>query len=125
MLSAKEIANRERTRRNVRKETYRAILEQLCRKIRSNCDKGQRSAYLEVPPFVLGYPPFNVAQAVEYIVRQLERLGYQVYRRGLIHLEVTWIVKHYKKIEVIDNEVLPAFANLQKTANSLRNHTSR
>ena len=89
MLSAKEIANRERTRRNVRKETYRAILEQLCRKIRSNCDKGQRSAYLEVPPFVLGYPPYNVAQAVEYIVRQLERLGYQVYRRGLIHVEVT------------------------------------
>ena len=54
----------ERTRRNVRKETYRAILEQLCRKIRAASVKGQKSAMLSVPPFVLGYPPFDVTQAV-------------------------------------------------------------
>jgi len=112
----------ERTRRNVRKETYRAILEQLCRKIRAASVKGQRSARLSVPPFVLGYPPFDVTQAVTYITRQLENLGYQVYRQGLVDLEVTWFVKTKKQNEIIDHgdDILPSLVNLQKTANMIR-----
>lgn len=123
MLTAREVADMERTRRNVRKETYRAILEQLCRKIRAASVKGQRSALLSVPPFVLGYPPFDVTQAVTYITRQLENLGYQVYRQGLVELEVTWFVKESKKQnEIIDHgdDILPSLVNLQKTANMIR-----
>lgn len=122
MLTAKEVAEMERTRKNVRKETYRAILEQLCRKIRAASVKGQRSAKLSVPPFVLGYPPFNVTQAVTYITRQLENLGYQVYRQGLVDLEVTWFVKDKKQTEIIDHgdDILPSLVNLQKTANMIR-----
>jgi hypothetical protein len=122
MLTAKEVAEMERTRRNVRKETYRAILEQLCRKIRAASVKGQRSARLSVPPFVLGYPPFDVTQAVTYITRQLENLGYQVYRQGLVDLEVTWFVKTKKQNEIIDHgdDILPSLVNLQKTANMIR-----
>lgn len=122
MLTAKEVAEMERTRKNVRKETYRAILEQLCRKIRAASVKGQRSARLSVPPFVLGYPPFNVTQAVTYITRQLENLGYQVYRQGLVDLEVTWFVKTKKQTEIIDHgdDILPSLVNLQKTANMIR-----
>ena len=122
MLTAKEVAEMERTRKNVRKETYRAILEQLCRKIRAASVKGQRSARLSVPPFVLGYPPFDVTQAVTYITRQLENLGYQVYRQGLVDLEVTWFVKTKKQTEIIDHwdDILPSLVNLQKTANMIR-----
>jgi hypothetical protein len=122
MLTAKEVAEMERTRKNVRKETYRAILEQLCRKIRAASVKGQRSARLSVPPFVLGYPPFDVTQAVTYITRQLENLGYQVYRQGLVDLEVTWFVKTKKQNEIIDHgdDILPSLVNLQKTANMIR-----
>jgi hypothetical protein len=122
MLTAKEVAEMERTRRNVRKETYRAILEQLCRKIRAASVKGQKSARLSVPPFVLGYPPFDVTQAVTYITRQLENLGYQVYRQGLVDLEVTWFVKTKKQTEIIDHgdDILPSLVNLQKTANMIR-----
>jgi hypothetical protein len=123
MLTAKEVAAMERTRKNVRKETYRAILEQLCRKIRAASIKNQRSARLTIPPFMLGYPPFDVTQAVTYITRQLENLGYQVYRQGLIDLEVTWFVKDTKKQnEIIDHgdDILPSLVNLQKTANMIR-----
>lgn len=123
MLPAKEVAAMERTRKNVRKETYRAILEQLCRKIRAASVKGRKSAHLGVPPFVLGYPPFDVTQAVTYITRQLENLGYQVYRQGLVDLEVTWFVKDHKKTtEIIDHgdDILPSLVNLQKTANMIR-----
>jgi hypothetical protein len=122
MLTAKEVAAMERTRRNVRKETYRAILEQLCRKIRAASVKGQRSARLSVPPFVFGYPPFDVTQAVTYITRQLENLGYQVYRQGLVDLEVTWFIKDKKQNEIIDHgdDILPSLVNLQKTANMIR-----
>mgnify|MGYP006278957623 FL=1 len=123
MLTAREVADMERTRRNVRKETYRAILEQLCRKIRAASVKGQKSALLSVPPFVLGYPPFDVTQAVTYITRQLENLGYQVYRQGLVDLEVTWFVKNkQKEFEIIDHgdDILPSLVNLQKTANMIR-----
>ena len=122
------MASRERTKRNVRKETYRAILEQLCRKIRAACDKGQRSAHLSVPPFVLGYPPFDVTQAVTYITRQLERLGYQVYRQGLVDLEVTWFVQSKSHNVIVDHgeDILPSLVNLQKTAREIRStHSSR
>lgn len=127
MITARDIAERERARRNVKKETYRAILEQLCRKIRAECDKGRRSARLSVPPFVLGYPPFNVTQAVAYITKQLEKLGYQVYRQGLVDLEVTWFVQNPNGPVVIDhgNDILPSLVNLQKTANAIKNQSSR
>lgn len=126
MITARDVAERERARRNVRKETYRAILEQLCRKIRAECDKGRRSARISVPPFVLGYPPFSVTQAVVYISRQLQNLGYQVYRQGLVDLEVTWFVQKEGPV-IIDHgsDILPSLVNLQKTANALRGHSSR
>jgi len=46
MISAQNLAEREHKRLEVRKATYKAILEQLCRKIKSASELGERSVFL-------------------------------------------------------------------------------
>jgi hypothetical protein len=125
MISAKEIAKKEHERSMVRKNTYRTILEQMCRKIRSACERNIRFAIVSVPPMVIGYPPYNIPHAVKYIERQLKRLGYTVMQVGVVDFQVTW--KTCPEIdEIIDHgdDILPSLANLQKTAKRIRNSTS-
>ncbi len=134
MISAKQLVEKEHKRLEVRKETYRAILEQLCRKIRSSADLGERSIFLTIPPFVVGYPVYDVEHATIYIQRQFMRLGYQVIRVDKMTLGVSWGQKESKGPQIIDHSEeedirLPSLSNLQKTAASLKksryaSHTS-
>jgi hypothetical protein len=122
MITAKELAAKEQTRKNVKKETYRALLEQFCRKIRTASDLGQKEVLLSVPPFVIGYPAYNMPITVDYMGRQLERLGYKVFRAGLVDLLVKWNVKADPISEIQDSceDLLPTLMNLQKTAAKYR-----
>lgn len=43
-LSAKKLAALDKTRRNVQKETYQAMLEQFTRKIRTSYELGRKDA---------------------------------------------------------------------------------
>ena len=124
MDSAKEILAREKKRSSVKKEYYKALLEQFCRKIRSSADLGQRHAILTVPPFIIGYPKYDMATTVAYMARQLVRLGYKVDLVGPLDLKVEW---RWARLEQeVDAEVadpgtfLPSLVNLQKTAQKLR-----
>lgn len=121
MISAKEIAKKEHERAKVRKNTYRTILEQMCKKIRSACERNYRFAVVSVPPMVFGYPPYNIPHAVKYIERQLRRLGYSVSQVGVVDFQVTWNT-HPDLDEIIDHgdDILPSLANLQKTAKRIR-----
>ena len=123
MLSAKDIAEREKARQNVKKETYKALLEQFCRKIRTSWELGKSDALLTVPPFVVGYPRYDLAKTVTYMCRQLLRLGYQVDLVGPLDIRVRWHVSQFKnEIEEDDpfGGVLPGLANLKKTAERLK-----
>jgi Family of unknown function (DUF5759) len=123
MLTAKDIAEREKARQNVKKETYKALLEQFCRKIRTSWELGRPDAILTVPPFVVGYPRYDLAKTVTYMCRQLLRLGYQVDLIGPLDIRVRWHVSQFKnEIEEDDpfGGVLPGLANLKKTAQRLK-----
>lgn len=134
MISAKQLAEKEHKRLEVRKETYRAILEQLCRKIRSSADLGERSIFLTIPPFVVGYPVYDTEHATIYLQRQFTRLGYQVIRVDKMTLGISWGQKEPKGPQIIDHSEeedmrLPSLSNLQKTAANLKksryaSHTS-
>jgi Family of unknown function (DUF5759) len=128
MISAAEIAERERARRSVRKETYKNILEQFSRKIQACVERRERSATLQVPPLVLGFPMYPYEEALWYLRRQLERSGYQV-QQGLEQGQyiVRWdrpsVPRPARKSETRSepgDDLFSGLANMQKAAEKLR-----
>jgi hypothetical protein len=129
MISAQNLAEREHKRLEVRKATYKAILEQLCRKIKSASELGERSLFLTIPPFTIGYPAYDIDSTTVYIQRQLGRLGYKVIKVAQATLGVSWgdtkpkgpiVIDHSVEEESTRSIALPSLANLQKTAAKLR-----
>lgn len=126
ILSAKEVAANEKKRRDVRKETYKALLEQFSRKIKTQSDMGAHDALLTVPPFLIGFPRYSLPRTIEYMQRQLVRLGYSVERVGPTTFRVEWghvaaaDATHEQTHDPTD--ILPGLVNLQKTAQRLRVH---
>jgi hypothetical protein len=127
MISAQDLAEQKRKKYEVRKATYKAILEQFCRKIKHASELGDSSLFLTVPPFLVGYPAYDVDAATIYLQRQLDRLGYKVIKVAQGTLGVSWNDKKSKGPVVIDhseeetrNITLPSLANLQKTAAKIR-----
>ena len=126
MISAQDLAEQEKKKLEIRKATYKAILEHMCRKIKHASELGDKSVFLQVPPFLIGYPAYDHASATDYIQRQLSRLGYQAIKVHQGTLGVTWGDIKVKNTTVVidhsndDEPHLPSLANLQKTAARLR-----
>jgi len=121
-MQAKDIVAREKKRNDVKKETYKAMLEQFSRKIRTSSDLGQPDAILTVPQFMMGFPKYDMAKAVMYMCRQLERLGYTVTLMSPFDIKVSW-----KKVEIrVEPEetapdvYFPSLVNLHKAAGKIR-----
>ena len=124
-LSAKKLVASEKKRESAKKEYYRALLEQFCRKIRVSSELGNKDAILTVPPFVIGFPKYDLPSSVGYMCRQLQRLGYIVTLVGPLDIRVQWT-----KVALLENEMekeeadpgtyLPSLVNLKKTAEKLR-----
>ena len=127
MIRASEIAQREQARRNLRKETYKTILEQFSKKIKAASERGERFAHLSVPPMVIGYPLYPFQEAIVYLQRQLVLAGYTV-RQGLEPGEcvVTWEkARPAPKAQaapasLASEDMFASLANLQKTAQRLK-----
>lgn len=125
-ISAKDIAARERAKHAAKKEMYRAMLSQFCRKIRASYELGHKDTIVTVPPFIIGFPKYDMARAVMYMARQLQRLGYTVNMVGPFSLKVQWAKAPAEepRDELFDEappmDILPALVNLQKTAQKLR-----
>jgi hypothetical protein len=124
-VSAKQIVASEKKRDLAKKEYYRALLEQFCRKIKVASDLGDRFATLTVPPFVVGFPRYDLPTTVGYMCRQLQRLGYIVNLIGPLDIRVQWtkaaaLDTEMEKEEVDPGVYLPSLVNLKKTAEKLR-----
>jgi hypothetical protein len=124
VVSAKALAERERKRLDVKKATYRAILEQFSRKISNVATLGHHEVILTTPRFIIGFPAYNVETATTYLARQLSRLGYTVRPATPMSLHVTWEKPtpstHVVVIDHSNDEQLPTLANLHKTAQTIR-----
>ena len=124
-VSAKQIVASEKKRENAKKEYYRALLEQFCRKIRVASELGNRDTILTVPPFVVGFPRYDLPSSVGYMCRQLQRLGYIVNLVGPLDIRVQWtkvalLETEMEKEEVDPGVYLPSLVNLKKTAEKLK-----
>lgn len=123
MLSAKEILKGEKQRSSSKKQFYVALLEQFSRKIKTSSDLGNNTTILTVQPFMIGFPKYELAPTVMYMVRQLQRLGYHVMMVGPLDIRVSWAKKEASKVEIIDHAhavSMPSLMNLSKTAQKLR-----
>jgi hypothetical protein len=130
MISAGDIAERERARRSIRKETYKNILEQFSRKVQAAAERREKHATLQVPPMVLGFPMYPYEEALWYLRRQLVLSGYQV-QQGLEQGQyiVTWDVKSTRRVASKEpvapapepgDDLFSGLANMQKVAAQLR-----
>jgi len=121
-ISAKDIAAQEKKRMEIKKEIYKAILEQFSRKIKASFDLGFKKTVLVVPSFMIGYPRYEIAPAVKYMGRQLVRLGYHVRMVSPVAYEVSWEkVKPEEDQEETDSVLdLPSLMNLKKAAEKYR-----
>jgi hypothetical protein len=123
-VTAKEMAALEKARQNVKKETYKALLDQFSRKIRTSHELGLKSALLTVPPFVVGFPRYDLPKAVRYLCRQLQKLGYTVDLSGPVSFRVRWDRRSRAVQEEPADEqtldLLPGLVNLQKMAQKIR-----
>lgn len=124
LLTAKAMADLEKARMDVKKETYKAILEQFSRKIRTSHELGQKEALVTVPPFVVGFPRYDLPKAVRYLGRQLQKLGYTVAMIGPVSFKVRWDKASATKAEPEADEnpldILPGLVNMQKMAQKIR-----
>jgi len=117
MISAKDLAEKEKKRQNIKKELYKAILEQFSRKIKASFDLGSKSTVLIVPSFMIGYPKYDLPTAVKYMGRQLIRLGYRVKLQSPVSYEVSWEKVKPDEQEVAESEFeFPSLMNLKKAA---------
>ena len=124
IVSAKTLAEREKKRLDVKKATYRAILEQFSRKMSNAATLGLHEVFLTTPRFIIGFPAYDVEVATVYLARQLTRLGYAVRPTAPLTMHVTWVKPvsstHAVVIDHSNDEQLPTLANLHKTAQSIR-----
>jgi hypothetical protein len=118
MISVQDLAKMEKVRQNIKKEIYKSILNQFSRKIKARFDIGDKSTVLTVPPFVVGFPKYDLPIAVRYIGRQLGRLGYKVTMVTPTSYEVSWDkMKPPEEVETVEPEFeFPSLMNLKKTA---------
>jgi hypothetical protein len=117
MISAKDLALQEKKRQGIKKEIYKAIMEQFSRKIKTSFDLGFKTTVLVVPAFMVGYPKYDLPAAVKYMGRQLVRLGYKVTVVSPVSYEVSWSKVKADEVEVAEPEFeFPSLMNLKKTA---------
>lgn len=123
MLSISDVTKIDERRRQIRKEIYTKIYEQMVSKIKQSVELGCKQIFLSVPSFVVGYPTFDRDQAAKYIARQFVRGGFTVQMVTPIELYVTWYTPRRKKERVreVEDEVeFPTLMNLKKIANKYR-----
>jgi hypothetical protein len=125
VVSARELAEREKKRLDVRKATYKAILEQFSRKIANVASLGGHDLMLTTPQFLIGFPAYDIHTATSYLERQLSRLGYTARRAMPTVIHVSWNKPVPSSRPVVidhshDDEQLPSLVNLAKTAQKIR-----
>ena len=125
VFTAKQIVESEKRKDFAKKEYYKALLEQFCRKIKVASELGSRDTILTVPPFLVGFPRYDLSLTVSYMARQLQRLGYTVNLVGPLDIRVQWFGTAVLDTEVQKEEAdpgtfLPSLVNLKKAADKLR-----
>lgn len=122
MIHANEARQVVAKKNQVKKDTYKAILESFMKKIRVALEANNKSVVLEVPIFLAGFPMFDRKNATDYLARQLTLLGYTVDRLSPFSVLLTWS----KRVEeTVDSNLVPSLVNVHKFAGEIRRKNQR
>lgn len=125
MLCVDDIHKIEKHRKDIRKEIYKKIYEQFCRRIKQCVELNESQAFLRTPSYLVGYPTFDRERATVYIKRQLELGKFDVTLMSNIDLYVSWKKKKghvpttAPQLEHEDDG-FPTLMNLRKAAAKYR-----
>jgi Family of unknown function (DUF5759) len=120
VLSASEAQQLVTNRHRIKKEIYKTIMERFDRQIRNAISIGHSSARLEIPPFIFGFPLYDLSKATRYLMRQVQNLGYYTELQGEYTIRVSWSAPS-KVIVTEPNEEFPTLINLRKIASKIKN----
>tara|TARA_R110002072_G_scaffold13429_4_gene56452 strand:+ start:3358 stop:3744 length:387 start_codon:yes stop_codon:yes gene_type:complete len=127
MLNVDDIHKIERQRRETKKEIYKKIYEQFCRRIKQCVELGETQAFLRTPPYLIGFPTYDRIKATVYLKRQLELGKFDVTKLSDIDLYVSWKRKDRKhensrepEKSEFEDDVFPTMMNLKKAAAKYR-----
>ena len=128
LVSASDISGIHQAKRDIRKETYKKILEQFSKKIKHVAHLNQTSVTLVIPGIILGFPIFDRTTAGTYLERQLRNGGYTTRRLDSVSIFVQWGTAQprgtdkKKQTETPQSEFgeLSGLVNLRKVANKYR-----
>ena len=126
LIPANAIGEIHQAKKNIRKETYKKILEQFSKKIKYTAQLNQSTATLVIPGIVLGFPIFDRASAAVYLERQLNNGGYTTRRLDMTTILVQWgttgAAPKTKQAKTPQSEFgeLGGLVNLRKVANKYR-----
>lgn len=87
--TARQLQDEARERRQKRRECYETVVDKAYSRIACKARAGWVRAIYEVPPFLVGSPPYNVEDCVRFVARVLRRDGYVVEVFGRV-LYVSW-----------------------------------
>ena len=120
LVSAIELQKADQAKKQIKKETYRKILEQISKKIQVSSQIGNKNLIVTIPAFVMGFPTFNQETAATYIERQLKNGGYKTSRISATSIYIDWNKPKGEKISEsrkdVDDLDIPSFMNLKKYA---------
>ena len=120
LVSALELQKADQAKKEIKKETYRKILEQISKKIQVSSEIGNKNLIVSIPPFVMGFPSFSQEAATIYIERQLNNGGYKTNRLSPTTIYIDWtgprVDKPKTKSGSVDDLDIPSFVNLKKYA---------
>ncbi len=93
MLKAREVWNEQESRRLNRMAAMSPVMTQIQAKIKQQAIHNTNAPYItyEVPTFVFGYPLYQLAEAMEFLVKEYTAAGYWVWVVENKYLLISWI----------------------------------
>lgn len=93
MLKAREVWDEQEARREQRMAAMRPVLAQLHGRIRRHAISTPDAPYVvfEIPPYVFGYPLYQLSEARDYLLKTLRESGFLVWVIDEKYLLVSWM----------------------------------
>jgi hypothetical protein len=93
MLRAKDLWRQSEEQREKRLAAMQSILKQIASQIRNQCIQQVESPFLafDVPTFVLGYPLYNIQEALLFLQEAVAEQGFQVWVVEPKTLFISWM----------------------------------
>lgn len=127
MIRADDVNKLEKVRADTKKELYKAIHLDFCKKIKAAATMNNKQVFLTTPVFMFGYPSYDIKKATVYIRRQLELSGFVATMISDNQIHVSWGApsKPQPEKEPLTHseslESFPTFVNLRKVASKIKN----